>query len=77
MNLDNIYEQIENFNYLKAKMRDEGFHYCFNHYSSFKEIKDEEFHELRKQYIEISNKLEKYVDEKIISLQEQLDNIDE
>jgi hypothetical protein len=76
MNLDNIYEQIENFNYLKAKMRDEGFHYCFKHYSSFKEIKDEEFHKLRKQYIEISNKLEKYVDEKIISLHEKLD-IDE
>jgi hypothetical protein len=76
MNLDNIYEQIENFNYLKVKMRDEGFHYCFKHYSSFKEIKDEEFHELRKQYIEISNKLEKYVDEKIILLHEKLD-IDE
>lgn len=37
-----------NFNYVKCCINNEGFDYCFNHYSDFKdEINDEEFHKLR------------------------------
>jgi hypothetical protein len=46
-------------------MRQEGFHYCFKHYSNFEEIKDEKFHELRKSYLSISSDLEQYVKDKI------------
>lgn len=39
----------------------EGFDYVFAHYSDFKEIKDEKFHELRKQYLDSRIKLGKYL----------------
>ena len=54
----------EHFEYVMVKMRDEGFHYCFAKFSSFPEIEDEQFHELRKQYLKAANELEKYVNEK-------------
>jgi len=53
--------EAENWTYLHSKMENEGFHYCFKHYSSFEEIEDEEFHKLRKQYLETAELLEKYV----------------
>ena len=40
---------------------DEGFSYTFVDYSSFPEIKDEEFHRLRKDFIKSQKALEKYV----------------
>jgi len=54
----------EDFEYVRARINQEGFHYCFKHYSSFPEIKDEKFHELREQYLKVANELEKYVDDK-------------
>jgi hypothetical protein len=39
----------------------EGFHYCFVHYSNFEEIDDEKFHELRKNYLKATSDLEKYL----------------
>lgn len=53
----------ENVSY---RMNEEGFHYCFNDYSSFKEIKDEEFHKLRKEYLLAASKLERYVNTKLM-----------
>jgi hypothetical protein len=43
----------------------EGFHYCFKHYASFEEIKDENFHKLIKEYLEISDKIKEYVNQKL------------
>jgi len=57
-------EEIEDCRYIKSKMENEGFDYCFRHYSNFKEIKDDEFHELRRQYIESSELLEDYINNK-------------
>lgn len=57
-------QEAENWTYLHSKMENEGFHYCFKHYSSFKEIEDEQFHELRKKYLEIAEQLENYVKDK-------------
>jgi hypothetical protein len=45
-------------------MKQEGLHYCFKHYSSFKEIDDEKFHELREKYLEIAQELEQYITNK-------------
>ena len=56
--------EAENWIFLHSKMENEGFHYCFKHYSSFEEIEDEQFHKLRKQYLEVANQLEKYVKDK-------------
>jgi len=54
----------EDFEYLQSKIENEGFHYCFVHYSSFKEIKDEHFHKLRKEYLRIGKALEDYINER-------------
>ena len=42
----------------------EGFHYCFESYSHFDEIKDERFHELRLAYLKAAKELEDYVNQK-------------
>ena len=41
----------------------EGFDYTFRDYSSFKLIRDEKFHELRKAYIAAADALDSYIDE--------------
>lgn len=56
--------EAENWSNVHYRMENEGFHYCFKHYSSFKEIEDEKFHQLRKQYLEIALELEQYVKNK-------------
>jgi hypothetical protein len=56
--------EAENWTFLHSKMENEGFHYCFKHYSSFEEIEDEQFHQLRKKYLEVAEQLEKYVKDK-------------
>lgn len=43
------------------RIEQEGFDYCFVNYSSFKEIKDVKFHELRKKYLRAQEELEAYV----------------
>lgn len=57
--------ELEDWQYLKAKMRDEGFHYCFTKYSEWSEIKDPYFQKLKKQYIKISLLLEDYINQSI------------
>jgi len=61
-------EDDENWIYVFSKMKNEGFDYCWRHYSSFEEIKDEKFHEIRKSYIEAANILEEYVKNKKIEI---------
>lgn len=53
----------DSIEYVKQKAEQEGFHYCFIHYSNFEEVEDEKFHELRKNYIEATKNLEKYLNE--------------
>lgn len=50
---------------LAAKIDSEGFDYCFTSYSSWKEIQDPKFHELRKAYKEASKALEDYIGTKV------------
>ena len=57
--------EIDDFKYIKQRVNQEGFHYCFINYSDFKdEIKDKEFHKLRKAYIKSAKKLEQYINDK-------------
>jgi hypothetical protein len=76
-NIDDLYKELDDLTYLNAKMRDEGFDYCFRHYSSFDEIKDEKFHELRLKYIEIAEELEKYVKTSYDLKQDEIDNYED
>jgi hypothetical protein len=51
----------EHFREVQYRMDDEGFHYCFNSYSHFPEIQDENFHKLRLAYLKAAEELEDYV----------------
>ncbi|MCK9447256.1 hypothetical protein M0Q50_10435 [bacterium] len=74
---DELINLLEDWEQVKYRMEEEGFDYCWSYYSNFKEIEDEEFHKLRKLYIEISEKLEKYVEDKVEEVKEQLDNFED
>ena len=75
--INDLYQELDDLVYLNAKMRDEGFDYCFRHYSSFKEIKDDKFHELRLKYIQAAEELEKYVEFQHELKQIEIDNHEE
>lgn len=47
--------------YIRGCVEQEGFDYCFRHYSNFDEIKDEEFHKLRVSYEDAANALAEYL----------------
>lgn len=46
---------------LLSKVDNEGFDYAFRHYSSFEEIKDKKFHELREKYKKAADELASYI----------------
>jgi len=75
-NIDELYDDLENFQMVQYRMDAEGFHYCFKDYSSFNEIEDEKFHELRKQYLESAKQLEDYINLKVEEIQDNIDNIE-
>jgi hypothetical protein len=54
-------EEKEKWENVRYRMRAEGFHYCFNGYSSWGDIEDPEFHRLRLAYLEAADALEDYV----------------
>ena len=72
--MENLEDKLENFENVRYRMGAEGFHYCFKHYSSFIEVEDEEFHRLRKTYLEISEKIENYVNDRINELNEKIND---
>ena len=62
-NLNIISCEMEQLN----RMKEEGFHYCFESYSDWNEIKDKKFHKLRLSYLKSVEDLEKYVKQKTIN----------
>lgn len=63
-------EELEDWQMVRYRMDNEGLEYCFKHYSSFEEIKNEEFHKLRKELLESMEKMRTFVEEKIESYTE-------
>jgi len=63
-------EEFDNWKAVDYRMREEGIDYCFEHYSSFKEIEDEEFHKLRMEFLDSMKKIREYVKDKIESYEE-------
>ena len=63
-------EELEDWQMVRYRMDNEGLEYCFKHYSSFEEIKNEEFHKLRKELLESMEKMRTFVKEKIESYTE-------
>lgn len=64
-------EEFDNWKAVDYRMREEGIDYCFEHYSSFKEIEDEEFHKLRLEFLDSMKKIREYVKNKIESYEEE------
>ena len=73
-NIKKLEEDLDNFRSVQYRMGDEGMDYCFEHYSSFEEIKDDEFHKLRLDLLDNMKKIRKYVEDKIESYEEDYDN---
>ena len=67
-------EEFENWQAVSYRMDSEGIDYCFEHYSSFEEIEDEEFHKLRLEFLESMKKIREYVKDKIGNYEEDYDN---
>ena len=75
--LDKLEDELDGFEMVRYRMEEEGFHYCFKHYSSFEDVDDDEFHRLRNKYLEVSKDLEKYVHSKINELTDKINSIND
>lgn len=70
---NNLLEQeLENWQSLRYRMENEGVDYCFEHYSRWEEIQDEEFHKLRVQFLDTLTKLRELTDKKINELNDKI-----
>jgi hypothetical protein len=70
-------EQLENWKELKYRMNNEGMSYCFEQYSSWSEIDNEEFHQLKEKYLETSRRIKLLVDNKVDEIENMIfDEID-
>jgi hypothetical protein len=67
-NIKKLEEELDDFRAVQYRMNNEGIDYCFEHYSSFTEIEDEEFHKLRQEFLDSMKKIREYVDNKIEKL---------
>jgi hypothetical protein len=74
--LKELEDDLDNFRSVQYRMDNEGIDYCFEHYSSFEEIQDEEFHKLRKEFLESMNNMRSYVENKIEDLKSQVDDLE-
>ena len=74
--LKDLEDDLDNFRSVQYRMRNEGIDYCFEKYSSFDEIEDEEFHKLRNEFLDSMNKIRSYVDDKIEELKSEVDDLE-
>ena len=56
---------LEDWESVKYRIENEGIDYCFESYSNWYEIKDEEFHRLRLGFLQYMKEIREYVDKKI------------
>jgi hypothetical protein len=72
MENNELYQELEDWQMVRYRMDNEGIDYCFKHYSSFEEIKDEKFHELRNKFLSSLDEIQNYVDSKINELNDKI-----
>jgi hypothetical protein len=65
------HDELENWERVQYRMDEEGFDYCFESYSRWDEIKDEEFHRLRLGFLQYMEDLRNYIDKKVDEGREQ------
>ena len=59
------HDELEYWQSVQYRMDDEGIDYCFESYSSWDEIKDEEFHRLRLGFLQHMKELREYINSKV------------
>lgn len=57
--------------YVSSVIISEGFEYAFLHYSHFEEVKNEEFHRLRKSFVISAAELLEFLEEQGVETEEQ------
>jgi len=72
MGNNDLHEELEDWQMVQYRMSNEGIDYCFKHYSSFEEIKDEKFHEIRNKFLTSLDEIQNYVDSKINELNDKI-----
>ena len=72
MENNDLYQELEDWQMVRYRMDNEGIDYCFKHYSSFEEIKDEKFHELRNKFLTSLDEIQNYVDSKVNELNDKI-----
>jgi hypothetical protein len=72
MDNNELHQELEDWQMVRYRMDNEGVDYCFKHYSSFEEIKDEKFHELRDKFLTSLDEIQNYVDSKINELNDKI-----
>jgi hypothetical protein len=65
------HDELENWERVQYRMDEEGFDYCFESYSRWDKIKDEEFHRLRLGFLQSMEDLRNYIDKKVDEGREQ------
>ena len=71
--MDMTEEEFENWQAVSYRMDNEGIDYWFEHYTSFEEIEDEEFHKLRMEFLESMKIIREYVKDNIGNYEEDYD----
>ena len=74
--LKELEDDLDNFRSVQYRMDNEGIDYCFENYSSFEDIEDEEFHKLRNEFLESMKNIRSYVENKIEELKSQVDDLE-
>jgi hypothetical protein len=59
------HEELENWEAVRYRMDEEGIDYCFNGYSRWEEIEDEEFHRLKNEFLKSMKDLKDYINNKV------------
>lgn len=63
--LEEVEDDLELWESVQYRMDEEGFDYCFESYSHWEDIKDDEFHRLRLEFLRTMNELRNYIDNKV------------
>ena len=66
-------EELEKFQDVAYRIKNEGVEYTFKKYSTFEEIEDKEFHKLRKYLIEHINLMDFYLKKRIDGLEKKIE----
>ena len=69
---DQLRDELDQWTSVQYRMDDEGMEYCFRSYSTWEDIKDEEFHTLRNKLIVLMETMEIFVANKIVETEDKI-----